>query len=73
MMYSARWRTGERTVRSSLTASSREWAELARGWLRRVSLYRLMMASTLASTKRILYSHPISWRASRAENSPSKV
>ena len=54
MMYSARWRTGARTVRSCRTASSRVREVPARGCIRRVSLYRLMMVSTVASTKRIL-------------------
>ena len=51
-MWVARRRTGSRATRSSFTASGRGWPCRVRGWVCRVSLYRLMMTSSAASTKR---------------------
>ncbi|SCH47020.1 Uncharacterised protein [uncultured Clostridium sp.] len=53
IIYSARRRRGSSICRSREMACSRLSHSSARGWLRRLSLYRLIIVSSEASIKRI--------------------
>ena len=72
MTKSAWARTGSIAVRSRSTARDRLPASPMRGWLRRVSLYRLMMEASSASTNNTLYWNCMAFRESIASNKPSK-
>ena len=69
---SARSLTGAIMALSFFTASSRESVSAARGWRRRVSLYRLMMTSGAASRNSIRHWASMSFSLSSTSNSSVK-